>query len=287
MARENTVYLYGWVMQSPMIYVNHDTGEITSGQITLMTLRRSYANKELMLKGAVRMDTPCVFSRNAYFINHNMVNIERGDMVLVKGTLCTQEVSKQYVCPYCGHENIKTEAVVVYIDPVHMMVLERGLDKDTGFKRLQNNDEISNQLYLYGTLCREPQYYTNEETHKKECQFQVASNRKRRIEEDGPLKRTDYPWVKAFGSLAEECMNSLHTNSSIYINGAIETREITQKLTCEDCGQVFERKGLSMEIVPYSIEYLRNCNIPESQLAEDGEYEEEPYEKSAEEQQTC
>ena len=112
-----------------------------------------------------------------------------------------------------------------------------------------------------------------EESRKKECQFQIATNRKRRIEADGPDKRTDYPWVKTFGGLALECSEVLHVDSSIYINGAIETREITQKFVCEECGQNFEKKGYTTEIVPYSIEYLKNCNIPEK--TEEDELDEE------------
>lgn len=263
MARENTVFLYGRVIQKPAIYVDSKTNEITSGQITMTTLRRTYATDDLILKGAIRLDIPCVFSRNDKLIRHQMAEIQQGDMVMVKGSLCTQESSRKYICPYCGHEHIKEEAVIVYIDPIHIMRLESGCNEKEGFERLRENDEISNQLFIFGTLCREPMYYTNEESRKKECQFQIATNRKRRIEADGPLKKTDFPWVKAFGGLAYECSEVLHTGSSIYINGAIETREITQRFVCEECGQNYEKKGYSTEIVPYSIEYLKNCDIPE------------------------
>ena len=273
MARENTVILYGRVIQKPAIYVDSNTNQITSGQITLTTLRRSYATSELILKGAIRLDVPCVFSRNEKIIRNQMADIEQGDMVMVKGSLRTQESSRRYICPYCGNEHVKEGAVIVYIDPIHIKRLETGCDEKAGFELLRNNDEISNQIFIFGTLCREPSYYTNEESRKKECQFQIATNRKRRIEADGPDKRTDYPWVKTFGGLALECSEVLHVDSSIYINGAIETREITQKFVCEECGQNFEKKGYTTEIVPYSIEYLKNCNIPEK--AEEDELDEE------------
>ena len=88
MARENTVILYGRVIQKPAIYVDSNTNQITSGQITLTTLRRSYATSELILKGAIRLDVPCVFSRNEKIIRNQMADIEQGDMVMVKGFIC-------------------------------------------------------------------------------------------------------------------------------------------------------------------------------------------------------
>lgn len=272
MARENTVILYGRVIKDPLIYANSQTKEVSSGQLTLTTLRRSYATDDLILKGAIRLDSPCIFSRNKKIID-KMLGIRQNDMILVKGSLCTQETNKRYICPYCGHETIKEEGVIVYIDPIHLMILERDCDENRGFELLKQNDEISNQVFCYGTLCRDPLYYENSETGKKECQFQIASNRKRRIEEDGPDKKTDYPWCKVFGRLATECNEVLHTNSSIYINGAIETRKITQNFICEECGQHYEKQSYGTEIVPYSIEYLHDCDIPEVQ--EEDNYEEE------------
>ena len=53
------------------------------------------------------------------------------------------------------------------------------------FHHLKNRQEISNQVFIMGTLCMEPEYYANEDSRLQTCQFPIASNRLRRIKEDG------------------------------------------------------------------------------------------------------
>ena len=113
---------------------------------------------------------------------------------------------------------------------------------------------------ITGTLCREPAYY--KENNIRNCQFQIAANRKRRIIEDGPEKRTDFPWIKTFGEMAEEISGVLHQGSVISICGGVETRSFERKIICENCGEEFERKEYATEIVPYFIDYVDNCDIP-------------------------
>ena len=262
MAKENTVYLYGYVSIQPKIRVN-EKNEFLSGRIVLTTIRRSYATQELILKGHIRWDAPSVFSRNPYIIKHQMLNVAKGDMLFVKGTLCTKEVPKRYICPNCGNELVKEEGVVVYVDPIYITKIESGLSQGEALEKLKSSDEISNQVFIMGTLCREINFYMDEMTGRRECQFQIASNRKRRILEDEPERRTDYPWVKSFGQNAAEYAAALHTNSSIYSNGAIQTRDVIQRLVCASCGLPYERPAVSTEIVPYFIEYLHDCELPE------------------------
>ena len=65
MAKENTVYLCGYVEQNPVVKINVETREYLSGKIILTTIRRSYATEEMYIKGNIRWDSPCVFSRNS------------------------------------------------------------------------------------------------------------------------------------------------------------------------------------------------------------------------------
>ena len=365
MAKENTVYLCGFVSVEPMIRMN-DKNEFVSGKLILTTMRRTYATEEMLLKGTPRKDSPCVFSQDSELIKEKMFNIEKGDFVFVKGTLCTKESPKRYICPHCGNQTIKPGGVVVYVDPIyiqklecveneflkvfkravedridilndyleynrsipdselsnvgkHIKILEENLKmimnmnigtpilhqslqdvilhlkdyqsslyngenlgtrhevlkKDIAslngfvYHLLKSREEISNQVFIMGTLCKRGELYDNPETRKKEFDFQIASNRIRRILEDGPDKRTDYPWVKSFGSYAEEYSKALDVNSSVFINGAIQTREIKQKFVCDNCSMLYERPSVSMEIVPYHVEYMANCNIPEESYLDD------------------
>lgn len=301
MAKENTVYLYGLALSAPKCKID-TKGNFLSGKLILHTLRRSYATEESMLSGVRRWDYPCVFSRNSKIIEDHMLDIKEGDMVRVKGTFCTKEVRKRFLCPVCNHEEIK-DGVVIYVDPIFLcksdeIVMEPFNQKlkeiatdlqgsksagntelaekyqaqyeacmeekrKAGYELLLKNEEVSNEVKIMGTLCREPSFYENPETRKRECTFQIASNRIRRILEDEPEKRTDYPWVKAFGREAAEYYAALHINSSIYINGAIEVRSILREVQCEKCGTLYKRMENASEIVPYGIEYLTNCDIPE------------------------
>ena len=201
--RENTAYLYGQLTRDPICYKNPSTQELLSGQITIKTARRTNATGELFVKGRLRI-------------------------VLVKGSLSTQETEKKFICKKCGHEMIKHEAVVIYIDPLHIKKFASGLSTEEGLKEIENNIEISNEIMITGTLCREPAYY--KENNIRNCQFQIAANRKRRIIEDGPEKRTDFPWIKTFGDMAEEISGVLHQGSVISICGGVETRSFERKI---------------------------------------------------------
>ena len=276
MAKENTVYLCGYAEQNPVVKINADR-EYLSGKIILTTIRRSYATEEMYIKGNIRWDSPCVFTRNSKIIQDQIMKVDAGDIIFVKGTLCTMETPKRFKCPNpdCNHITVKENGVVVYVDPIYIKKLGHCDSPEEAYEQLKEMDEMSNLVHIMGTLCREPLYYENKDIKKQECQFQIASNRNRHILEDDPDKRTDYPWCKSFGKHAKEYSEALHTNSSIYINGAIETREIVNNIVCEACGMEYEKPGVSMEIVPYHVEYIQNCNIPNREDEEELNGEEE------------
>ena len=272
MAKENTVQLYGWVNALPKIKVTKDEdGEdlFVSGRIQMTVVRRSYATEDLLLRGKLMWDSPIVFSRNHRLIKHHLQEVDYGDMVLVRGTLCSKEVRKRYICPECGYNNVKENGVMIYIDPISVNIFQKKVAEDEAIELLKKSDEFSNDIKIIGTLCRDPQYYEAVENKKKECQFQIASNRLRHILEDGPEKRTDYPWVKVFGDKAKESYQALHTNSTIYIGGAVESREINQTIFGEECGTEFQKPANATEIIPYHIEYLNDCVLPDSTIETD------------------
>ena len=278
--RENTAYLYGQLTRDPICYKNPSTQELLSGQITIKTARRTNATGELFVKGRLRIDFIIIYCRNEKLIREQFMSLRQGDIVLVKGSLSTQETEKKFICKKCGHEMIKHEAVVIYIDPLHIKKFASGLSTEEGLKEIENNIEISNEIMITGTLCREPAYY--KENNIRNCQFQIAANRKRRIIEDGPEKRTDFPWIKTFGDMAEEISGVLHQGSVISICGGVETRSFERKIICENCGEEFERKEYATEIVPYFIDYVDNCDIPVKHEDEFVDSENESYINSEE-----
>lgn len=299
MARENYVLLYGRVLKEPVLTVN-EQGNYKLGSIVLQTARKSYATDSPFLGGTIRWDTPCIRSKREGLIRDVFSKIQVGDMLLVKGNLCSKEVVRAATCPYCGDKVRKPGGVMTYIDPISVYIetlgegsfetyaeirklseKDKALLKKTGLigiSQQEANDlmerkvEISNQIYLDGELCREPTIYEDATSNRVQTQFQIAVNRKRYIPEDSPDKRTDYIWIKAYGQLARECQNVLHLHSKVTINGAIQTKEINSLFFCDRCGGEFLKTHLSQEVVPYSIEYRENCNLPEAEERDEEEY---------------
>lgn len=269
MAKENTVYLYGRVLVPPNIRIDTD-GNYLSGKIILHTVRRSAASKELLLQGERRWDYIAVLSKHAKLIKDRMADLEEGDMVQVKGTLCTYEKIKQFICPHCG-EVTSRDGVIIYVDPIFIKRCEIGVSQEEGYRLIEDSEEISNQVKIMGTLCREPQLYENPKNKQMECDFQIASNRNRHILEDSPEKRTDYPWVKAYGKQAVDYYEALHVNSTVYIDGALQARSVKREFVCEKCGEVFEAVDSAIDIIPYNLEYLKDCSLPGSNSEEEFE----------------
>ena len=124
--------------------------------------------------------------------------------------------------------------------------------------------EISNRIFLIGNLCNDPSYNPIENGGRV-CTYQLGINRKVFIRDDDPSVRADFPWIKSLGAQADMDYEALRKGSLVYIDGSIQAREgfVVQK-TCEYCGSLCSKKDSSMEIVPYSVEYLKNCIAIES-----------------------
>lgn len=189
MARENTVFLYGIAMENPKILVDRKTGEFRIARLELRTVRRRI-RKELKLLGRNRYDQVIVNTKDEEIIKFIIKQgIKKGDMVYVKGMLTTTPSIKAYQCPHCNAVNKKMDATTVCVDPIYVGAWEQNFDhierQTTNIQEvcsqtcLDGKYEISNLIFVWGYLCRDPDYY--DET-RRECQFQIASDRKRRVE---------------------------------------------------------------------------------------------------------
>lgn len=255
MAKENTAYLYGVVVNDPVIRVN-SKDEFVDGRISITTVRRTF-EKDLILTGKMKYSTIIVYTKNPEVVE-KIYNegIQVGDMVMVKGTLCTMPSKKRFICPSCNQEIIVSGTTSVFVEPVYIKRCEADNTEEEAQNLLDEAFEISNMLFIYGKLCKDPEYF-NDGT-KRECYFQIASNRKRRI--DYLEESTDYPWVCCLGRIADEANKVLHVGSEIYIHGNIQRRKTIRNVLCGNCGYVPVRDSAT-EIVPYAIEYGEDCNI--------------------------
>lgn len=259
MARENFVLMHGQVRGEPRITINNN-GEIIKAMFTMRVLRRPTTSQEVVNK-KLQIDCPVIYTRNPE-LARQIQEFKAGDMVDLRGTISSRECRKSTICPECGTKNAK-DGNIVYITPIYMC-LRGNADDATGLKLLKERSEISNLVNVIGNLCREPEFYVDK-NNRKYAQYQLAVNRRFRIKEDMEDIRTDYPWVKTFGMQAYKDSQYLHTGSSVYISGAVQTREIDRTCQCEKCGHEYTWKDSAAEIVPYYIGYLANCDTPDSE----------------------
>lgn len=164
----------------------------------------------------------------------------------------------------------------------HIQVtVQQGASNSEVIDWLSNVDEISNHAWMIGNLCADP-IYNPKENGGRICSYQLGINRKVYIPEDAPESKADFPWVKSLGDQADKDRVALAMGSQVYIDGSIQARD-DFKMTkeCEACGQECRVKGSAMEIVPYYVEYLRNCMVDE--LTEETEDRQEDIRYSAEE----
>lgn len=267
MAKENLVSLHGQLVKAPQIYVTSEN-KYSKGLIYLKTLRRPIIRNGVIASSRLYFDCPIILTKNEALIK-KFFDLNVGDMIDVKGALSTQEVIKTTVCPQCGNKN-SVPGNSVFVTPIYVCRREQGLSPEDGIRILKERCEVSNTVAVIGTLCRDPEGHEDDKGQHY-ARYQLAVNRKYHIKEDDPSIKTDYPWVKTFGNQALEDSKGLRMSSVVYINGALQTREIERLSTCEHCGAQYKWKETVTEIVPYSTEYLSNCIVPEERGEANGE----------------
>lgn len=258
MAKHNYVSLYGQVTRAPTIYKNEETGEYIRGICPLVVVRGIRAADTEMQQ--VKYDNPIIMSGNPEQIK-KMESWRVGDMIEIKGAVTTKNVTKSKTCPNCEKKNLK-DGTVVFVSPIHIDIREKNVSLAQGAALLKERNEISNIVFALGSLCNDPQLYQTDKGTLL-ATYQIAISRKFRIQEDAADVRTDFPWIKSYGVIAREDAKSLKKGSLIYVDGFLQTRKIEKNCTCAHCGEVFKWPDSSMEIVPYTTEYLRNYNTPE------------------------
>lgn len=289
MAKENTVWLYGYLSDGlKLAKSKEDPRKYGYMEFTIRVVRRGKL-KNKKLDGKQREDDILVISRDQDLIQRildqykayklkNGVNLNfKKQMAMVKGNLCTKYVNRKITCSHCGKQFVKESSSLHYVDPVDIKLCE-SMQSPTNIELLLNeHEEISNQCYVFGTVCQEPNYNTlvsADGRTQKLLECNLAINRKRTILQDDPEDKTDYPWMRAFGSLAEEASKALQLRSQIYIHGALQSRISHSQIICPYCGEATSEEKPILEIVPYSIEYGGGCNKPASSYLSEADLDE-------------
>lgn len=238
MAKENFVLLIGELQSSPII-----NEEKKRAKFVIKTLRRN--NK---------IDYPIVNVLDEALLD-KVRNFKEKDFILVKGILATAEVKKGVCCPNCN-EIIKSDGTTTEIIAIETINIGPNY-------RLEDLKEVSNTVFVLGSLCRNPEFRILANTGIPSTQYQLAVNRKFNVKKQKD-SFTDYPWVNSFGRQAEQDAIRLQTGSQVFIQGGVQTRNVQKNMTCPKCQTQFKAEDFVAEIVPYSVEYLNNCKFDDA-----------------------
>ena len=241
MARDNSFTLFGELDNAPIVLFNEEskTYRVT---FTIMTLRKNG-----------RKDYPriSIYGLSQEKAKQYVAKLKPGSFVQVRGMVTTKMIKKPVKCEKCGEvsmiSSLQSE-IVSYGTP---LVLQERIDP-------VDIVEMSNNGMLLGVVCMDIRRM-DKVNGCAVAQFQVAVNRRYHVNEQGTEKRTDYPWIKVFGNVADECLKRLHRGSQIYVYGPFQTRDINRHVKCEHCGESIvyaERVG---EIAPMGVEFLNEC----------------------------
>ena len=257
MATHNSFRGYAQVIVPPKIIKSDDEYKRATCVINTMRCKRSTGE----MIDSIRYDTPSLRTSNPTLCEE-MSNWNVGDMVEVKGTITSREITRTNTCPACGTEN-KVQGVISYVHPIFCTKIESGVSPEEGLRLLKYRSEISNNVTVIGMLTQDPQYRT---TANKTliAKYQIAVMRRYRIKEDEPTRRADFIWIKSFGKIAETDKKYLKKGALIYIDGVLQTVSYERKIVCPNCGEEFSTQEISLEIVPYAVEYLRDY-IPQKE----------------------
>ncbi len=197
MARENSFNFFGVVNTLPIVLFNEEskTFRVT---FTLKTTRRNG-----------RADFPKI---NIYSLTEEeakeYVRILKEDVwVQVRGMVSTKMVDKPVKCEACGEVSpigtLQTE-IITFGRP---LVLTEKLEPI-------RVAEFANVGNMIGMVCTDLLRSDNE-AGGVAAQFQIAVNRRYRVNELEKATRTDFPWVKVFGETANACLKRAHKSSQL------------------------------------------------------------------------
>ena len=261
MSRHNLAFLTGAVIKAPIIHKN-DEGDILYGMCNLNVVRgyRDVGDNKNFMKS----DNPIIMSREPAILQE-MEKWNENDIVYIKGVIASKSIKKTSICQHCGAKNT-VDGTLVYINPIFAKQIKQFESSNEAISFLSSLREISNEVYVLGTLCRPPKKITPKEGLVV-TQYQIALNRKYFIRTDPPEIKADYPWVKSYGENALEDRKRLKTGAKVFIDGCLQARAVQRHIVCEECGQKYDWKDRALEIVPYETEYICGYNTDED-LAE-------------------
>ena len=211
----------------------------------------------------IKEDYPIIFTTDPAILQE-MQTWSKNDMVEIKGTFATRKINKSQTCPKCG-TRVEKEGELSYINPIYAKKRAHVSNDDDAHANLVENREISNIAFMLGRICIEPKKIVTAK-NKVIVQYPLAVNRKYRNKFDEIDEKTDYPWIKEYGEMAANDLEKIHVNTIVFVDGCVQARTIKRACTCPNCKIKFEWPDKTMEIAPYSVEYVDNYYTDEDIL---------------------
>ena len=287
MVRENMAFLLGTVSEEPKVQKNGDEYGWAMVRVTVVRGFRTVGD----MRNYLKCDTPLIMTKDEELIKE-IEKWKRYDVVSIKGVVSSKMIKKSSYCEHCGMKNVFYGALV-YINPIFAEKLWHLENEEECLEYLSSHREISNQIFLFGTLCRDPGKVKSKYDYSI-TQYQVAMKRKYKIRTDPPEIKADFPWIKSYGENAEEDFKRLKVGAEVYVDGCLQTRSIMRRVYCGQdtdekghpkkdengvpvfkkgpdgktigCGLQYEWKDRAMEIVPYEVEYINGYLTDEDLL---------------------
>ena len=267
MARLNNVSLFGIVAEDPIIIMDDATGGHRKRQAFLVV---ASANRENGISTNVFYSKPFLYSEDPDIVAE-MSKWKKNDLVSVKGVITTLNANKGTICAHC-HEKSSRPGEVSLITPIYVETRYTELEEKEATRILNEKREISNQVYLLGSLCddvngrKESTIYKDiisQSSYKGIAAYQIAVDRKYYLKQDVPTNRTDYPHIISVGAKAEQDLKCIHKGSMVLVDGMVVTREFRRTVTCPHCGKQFDWPEKVLEVLTFGTEYLADFMTPE------------------------
>ena len=262
MAIHNLVINYAQLKQAPQIAIDRNTGIPINGYVVVKTIRADRFIDDGN-DSPIKEDYPIIFTTDPAILQE-MQTWSKNDMVEIKGTFATRKINKSQTCPKCRKKE-KKEGELSYINPIYAKKRAHVSNDDDAHANLVENREISNIAFMLGRICIEPKKIVTAK-NKVIVQYPLAVNRKYRNKFDEIDEKTDYPWIKEYGEMAANDLEKIHVNTIVFVDGCVQARTIKRACTCPNCKIKFEWPDKTMEIAPYSVEYVDNYYTDEDIL---------------------
>lgn len=242
----NKVFLMGTIYDEPEFTIDSERGDVL--HIKIQINRKDIGKTEIV--------TVAIFNDDLMSKALNEMSV--GDcIVITNARLITTNYTKvtPIICPECQNIEYKqTKAEKTEIEVFNYQLM----------KGVNPEDVIGiNKVHLLGSVCSKLNYRPGANNGKDYVKYKLAVNRPGKQKLD---KKTDFPFVVSFNKEATNAHEYLKTNTSLFIDGAIQEREIIQKkqFHCSNCGidTVSKSKSYVREVITARVEYL-NIEKPE------------------------